>query len=189
MEQNGGGGDWFTAWGPLIGVVIGAILGALGQVVASNLSHRRQLENERREWRRSSYVLALEAVTQMFGAKTNLRLVRSETARDAEHAKELTERSRSASEAHTIANRRLLDAQIRVGLYAPEPVQHALDGLVAALRRVKVSQELDWSEVEAWNAKTVTAMRADLGLKGTLTTLPSEMKQGLPDTPSRTPET
>lgn len=52
-------------WGPLLGVVVGAVLGGGAQIVDSHLSGRRGRKDARREIRRATYVELLRACSQL----------------------------------------------------------------------------------------------------------------------------
>jgi hypothetical protein len=180
VQQIGGG--WFATWGPLVGVVIGAILGSLGQVLASSLTHRRNLETDRREWRRAVYMEALQISWDYIEAVMDFHIASKNTAPEgdlkarARHAEGRANASRQIATLHG----QLVACQVRASLYAPEVVQMAIDGLINALAKLErdPAKELEWGEISTWHSRVLATMRDDLGIAGTVSLLPENMKRG-----------
>ena len=63
--------NW-SIWGPLIGVVVGALLGALGQIVAGRLRHRGDVRREEVGVRRELYARTLSIVDELTSAVEGL---------------------------------------------------------------------------------------------------------------------
>lgn len=69
----------WSLWGPLIGVVVGAILAAVGQVVAGRLQHVRDVRREEVGVRRELYARTLSIVDELIGVVELLEEGKPET--------------------------------------------------------------------------------------------------------------
>ncbi|GEN79784.1 hypothetical protein [Actinotalea fermentans] len=61
IVEQGGSSTW-ADWGPLVGVVVGAVLGAVGQIVAGRLQRSHDAERENIAVRRALYGQILRAL-------------------------------------------------------------------------------------------------------------------------------
>ncbi|GEL45583.1 hypothetical protein CHO01_06990 [Cellulomonas hominis] len=159
-----GAGEWFGTWGPLVGVVVGALLAGLAQIVGASLGTRRERVAADRERRRQAYLAFTIAADAEMDAIQRRQLAYLG------HGGDLA----SAIETRVVALNRRVDAVTAIQFCAPLPVQEAVDRVGRALTAIRDDLPTldefrrEWRYVPRLQHDAIVTMRHDLGIPGTV---------------------
>lgn len=173
VEHSSGG--WFSTWGPLVGVAVGALLAGLFQFLTGRAAHKRERAAEDRALRRDTYIAFDRAVDDEIYAWVRMQarqLVLTSGPLEADSAR------------HREARERRYAAEAALGFIAPTDVHAIASRLGRALSGLKdgqksedeVLEEVKW--IPRLQHDVVTAMRKELGVAGEPHMAPSTKETG-----------
>lgn len=174
---DNGDPSWFSTWGPLVGVIVGATLAGLLTLFAGSLQDNRRKEQADRELRRVTYAEFMSAVGDELRAWSELH--------SAQAANRLKEK---IIESYIDAHHHRVRKGIEIALIAPLGVQAAVDRLGTSLEKLprnpvpgkKGRDHLTWMARLQYDV--AVEMRKDLKVPGTVRLDPEmEAKGAVPD--------